>query len=49
MNKALSVASKPATSIPDLKGNLRTPARAWLLKDEDPAPASQDENDHPTL
>jgi hypothetical protein len=49
MNEALSLASEPATSVLDLKGNLRTPARAWLLKDEDPAPALQDENDHPTL
>jgi hypothetical protein len=48
MNEALSLASEPATSIPDSKGNPRTPARAWLLKDKDPAPASQDENDHPT-
>jgi hypothetical protein len=47
MNEALSLASEPATPVPDAKGNPRTPARARLGEDEKAAPASRTENDHP--
>jgi hypothetical protein len=47
MNEALSLASEPATPVPDIKGNPRTPARARLGEGKKAATASQKENDHP--
>jgi hypothetical protein len=47
MNEALSLASKPATPVPEAKGNPRTPARARLGEGEKAAPASRKENDRP--
>lgn len=47
MNKALSLSSKPATPLPDAKGNPGTPTRAQLREDKKAATASRKENNHP--